>query len=309
MRLTWQLDLDATLSRTTLIFSIVILTTCFLIMPLSVHAGGDCDSVLKEGVFDRSQVRQKSYSSMIVAWQLPQLTASSELLNAWSNCMLGQKGVAAVLEVQDDRNLVYTVKYGPISNGLVSSTITSGPAISGGAATNPEELALLRTGKKILIGGTSVHIRRNSPTEPGSISINTDSGPSNRYPGKVVSAPAFPTQISGTHNLVGHWIMHHMYKGKTYQHDMFFTLQENQTITGNGGYPAGKQYSYAWKIESGLVTQNRIMLTVRYTAGITGTTMHMEGNISQDGTRIEDGKWDDNYGGQTRVGTWTAIKD
>ena len=165
----------------------------------------------------------------------------------------------------------------------------------------------LATGKDITVGGASVHILRNK-AEAVSIIINSDSGSGNRFAGKIISVPKFPAR-SPIPNLVGHWTMIHMYNGQSYIHDMNVTGQDTQSITGDGGHPAGQTHSFAWQIASGVVTQNKIMLTIKYTAGAAGTTMHMTGDISQNGLRIENGKWDDNFNGATREGTWRAIKD
>ena len=100
-----------------------------------------------------------------------------------------------------------------------------------------------------------------------------------------------------------------MFDGKSYPHDMYITILDNGTIAGKGGYPAGVQpYDVKWVITDSSVNENRIMLTVAYTDGEQGTIMHMTGDIAQNGSVIENGTWDDNYGGKTRNGKWTAVK-
>lgn len=243
---------EPNLSGIALVFNLI-LGAWLLIMPLAAHAQGDCDAVLRDGVFNKFNLRQNSYSSMVLAWQLAQmttsearqkvkagltipidglpvsgnfddeqfnawkqsvreslniaqtawndvsisqLTASPDLLNTWSDCMASRKGVIAELDVLDDRNLVYRVKYVP-SGPTMSAKITSGLTITGGAPVNNNELALLTTGKGITVGGASIQIRRNKPAEPVSITINTDSGPGNRYAGRIVPVPKFPAKPPG----------------------------------------------------------------------------------------------------------------
>lgn len=109
--------------------------------------------------------------------------------------------------------------------------------------------------------------------------------------------------------LNGHWMISHMFDGKSYPHDMYITRLDNGTIAGKGGYPAGGQpYNVEWVITGGSVDENRIVLTVEYTVGARGTIMHMAGDIAQNGSAIENGTWDDNAGGKTRMGTWRALK-
>jgi len=89
-----------------------------------------------------------------------------------------------------------------------------------------------------------------------------------------------------------------------YQHDMSLTQDNSGNVTGNGGYPAGGPFTYAWAITSGTVVGNAMNLTADYTLGATGTTMHMTGTIAPSGSMS--GAWDDNYGG-SRVGTWSTV--
>jgi|GEM_PF-3419603 len=96
-----------------------------------------------------------------------------------------------------------------------------------------------------------------------------------------------------------------------YSHDMTLAQDLSDAVTGNGGYPAGGPFTYAWTITSGTVVGDTITITADYTLGATGTTMHMTGTIAPDGSIS--GAWDDNFGG-SRTGTWAtssgnAIKD
>ena len=63
MLCTRQPVFDMTLSRTT-IFINLILTTCILVMPIAVRAQGGCEAPLKDGVFNRLDLRKNSYSSV-----------------------------------------------------------------------------------------------------------------------------------------------------------------------------------------------------------------------------------------------------
>jgi len=71
-------------------------------------------------------------------------------------------------------------------------------------------------------------------------------------------------------------------------------------LAGNGGYPVGGPYAYAWTITSGTVSGNQIHLAMDYTRGAS-CKMTMEGTIAQAGTMS--GTWSDNCGG-TRTSTW-----
>jgi hypothetical protein len=90
--------------------------------------------------------------------------------------------------------------------------------------------------------------------------------------------------------------------GGNYNHDMILAQDGSGNVIGSGGYPAGGPYSFAWVITSGTVVGSNITLTIDYTLGAVGTTMHMTGTIAANGTMS--GDWDDNYGGGTRNGTW-----
>jgi hypothetical protein len=90
--------------------------------------------------------------------------------------------------------------------------------------------------------------------------------------------------------------------GGTYTHDAVL-VQVGDIVTGSGGYPTGGPFTYAWTITSGVVSGDGITLTVEYTLGAVGTTMHMSGTIALNGSIS--GAWDDNLNGGYREGTWT----
>jgi hypothetical protein len=89
-----------------------------------------------------------------------------------------------------------------------------------------------------------------------------------------------------------------------YSHDMTLAQDGLDNLTGSGGYMSGSPYTYAWTVTSGTVVGDTINITADYTLGAVGTTMHMVGTIAANGTMS--GTWDDNYGGSTRVGTWST---
>ncbi len=100
----------------------------------------------------------------------------------------------------------------------------------------------------------------------------------------------------------GSWVVVFEYGG-SYPHDMMLTQDGSGNLTGSGGYLAGNPpYSFAWTITSGVVDGDTISMTMDYTVGAVGTTMHMTGTIAGDGTMS--GDWDDNYNGGSREGTW-----
>ncbi len=87
-----------------------------------------------------------------------------------------------------------------------------------------------------------------------------------------------------------------------YSHDMFLTQDSSDNLSGNGGYPAGGPFSYAWTIDSGTVVGNTINISMHYTLGAV-CTMTMTGTIAPSGTMS--GTWADNCGGP-RTGDWTT---
>ena len=85
--------------------------------------------------------------------------------------------------------------------------------------------------------------------------------------------------------------------GGSYPHDMFLTQDSLGNITGNGGYLAGSPpYSYEWVIDTGTIAGSNVSLTMHYTVGAVGTTMHMTGIVAPDGLSMS-GVWDDDFGG------------
>ncbi len=89
-----------------------------------------------------------------------------------------------------------------------------------------------------------------------------------------------------------------------YSHDMVLSQDILDNVSGNGGYPAGGPFTFAWNVTSGNVTGNTITLISDYTLGAVGTTMNMVGTIALDGSMS--GTWNDNYGGGYREGTWST---
>ena len=104
-------------------------------------------------------------------------------------------------------------------------------------------------------------------------------------------------------DVTGNWVVSFEYLGGYYSHDMVLTQDGLGNITGSGGYPAGGPYSFAWTITSGSISGSNTSLTMDYTVGAVGTTMHMTGTVADNGTMS--GNWDDNYGG-IRTGTWST---
>jgi hypothetical protein len=90
-----------------------------------------------------------------------------------------------------------------------------------------------------------------------------------------------------------------------YEHDATLAQNDMGEVTGSGGYPAGETQTFSWVITDGEVDGDTINLTMDYTFGATGTTMHMTGTIAEDGSMS--GTWDDNYGGEERNGTWETV--
>lgn len=88
-----------------------------------------------------------------------------------------------------------------------------------------------------------------------------------------------------------------------YVHDATLS-QTGLAVTGNGGYPAGGTFSYAWSITSGSVVGNHVHLVMDYTHGAS-CTMTMDGDVAAGGT-ISGGIWSDNCFG-ARSGTWASV--
>ncbi|MDQ3076263.1 MAG: hypothetical protein M3Q34_04000 [bacterium] len=124
----------------------------------------------------------------------------------------------------------------------------------------------------------------------------------------MFSAVAFKAQaVAPAWDTSGSYVVGFQLTGSSdvYSHDMTLVQNSSGSITsGNGGYPAGGPHTFAWTVSSGVVTGNVINLTSAYTLGAIGTTTHMTGTISPDGSMS--GTWDDNYGGGSRTGTWST---
>lgn len=117
-----------------------------------------------------------------------------------------------------------------------------------------------------------------------------------------------PTNATSTWDVTGNYVTRFVFGGN-YDHDMVLSQDGLGNVTGNGGYPAGGVHTYAWTIDSGLVSGNNISFTAHYTASADAvmplTTMHVIGTIADDGTMS--GTWDDNYQAGSRNGTWSTI--
>jgi hypothetical protein len=96
--------------------------------------------------------------------------------------------------------------------------------------------------------------------------------------------------------------------GTDYAHDMSLVQDGLGNLTGDGGYPAGGAYTYAWVLTSGMVDGDTVHIHADYTAPADAVTpltvMHMMGTIALDGSMS--GTWSDNYQGGARAGTWTT---
>jgi hypothetical protein len=124
----------------------------------------------------------------------------------------------------------------------------------------------------------------------------------------LIAAVSFSSLAYAAENwdVTGTWKFNYEWLGSYYEHDAFLT-QTGDIITGNGGFPVGGPYAYAWTITDGSITDDQIVLTMDYTVGAPGTTMHMTGTINPDGSIL--GNWDDNYPASTettRESTWES---
>jgi hypothetical protein len=111
-----------------------------------------------------------------------------------------------------------------------------------------------------------------------------------------------------TWDTTGSYVINMNYLGTDYAHDMHLTQSNADTLTGNGGSPAGAN-TYTWVINSGTVSGNAISFTANYTATADAVTpqtvLTVNGTIANDGTMS--GTWSDNYQGGQRSGTWTTV--
>jgi hypothetical protein len=73
-------------------------------------------------------------------------------------------------------------------------------------------------------------------------------------------------------------VMYHYASGSWSQLSSCST--SGNTVTCNGGYPAGGPFTYSWHVTSGTVTGNNINLNIVYDTGATGTLMTMTGTIA-----------------------------
>lgn len=104
-------------------------------------------------------------------------------------------------------------------------------------------------------------------------------------------------------NTSGTWNIAFDYLGTPYVHDMTLSQDGAGNLTGNGGYPAGGPYTYAWVIDTGSVSDNTVHMDTHYTAGAV-CTMTIDGVVATT-TGTMSGTWSDNCG-LARSGTWAT---
>ena len=78
------------------------------------------------------------------------------------------------------------------------------------------------------------------------------------------------------------------WQGSNYVHSANLN-QTKSDVTGDGGYPAGGPYTYAWTITNGYVSGNHLHLVMDYMKGA-NCTMTMDGDINSPGN-ITNGTW------------------
>jgi hypothetical protein len=105
--------------------------------------------------------------------------------------------------------------------------------------------------------------------------------------------------------LQGHWLVDMEDQGEIKNHEGWFTTDSSE-LSGYGGYPAGKNHIYGWKVTSGIATSKEVMFTAIYNLGAPGTKMQVELKWINS-SRLE-GTWSDNLGGQYRGGTMVFRK-
>lgn len=97
--------------------------------------------------------------------------------------------------------------------------------------------------------------------------------------------------------------------GGDYDYDVNLAQDGSGNLTGTGNYPVGGPTSYSWTLSSGSVDGNTISFVAPYTAGPDAltplTTLNVTGTITAGG--LMSGTWTDNYQGNARNGTWSAI--
>ncbi len=116
--------------------------------------------------------------------------------------------------------------------------------------------------------------------------------------------PATTNAVAPNWNTTGNYVVSFEYLGSYYNHDMVLSQNGLGEVTGNGGYPAGGPFAYAWMIDTGsMVSANSIHLNTHYTLGAV-CSMTIDGTVSLGGTMS--GTWSDDCSGP-RTGSWSTI--
>ncbi|MDP3956696.1 MAG: hypothetical protein Q8P97_01745 [bacterium] len=117
----------------------------------------------------------------------------------------------------------------------------------------------------------------------------------------AIAMPAGATALPNW-DVTGNYVVAFDYLGTPYSHDVVLAQDSGGNIAGNGGYPAGGSFTYAWTIDSGSVVADAIHLDTHYTVGAV-CNMTIDGTIDSGGTMS--GIWSDNCDG-SRTGTWST---
>ena len=125
--------------------------------------------------------------------------------------------------------------------------------------------------------------------------------------GSFGATPQVARAITLNWDTTGSYVLDMVYNGDSYLHDMSLVQDDQGSLAGNGGSPAGANM-YTWVINSGSVSENSINFTANYTATPDAvepqTVLTLTGTIAPDGTMS--GTWSDNYQAGSREGTWST---
>lgn len=120
-----------------------------------------------------------------------QLSASPEILTAWTNCMNGQHGIVDTTKADDATNVFFTVRF--VASGAVTqATVENSIDIQNATATSSSQLAQFSEGKTINAAQKSVHLKRVQSRQPITITLNTTEGSVTRYVPPILPIPPFP---------------------------------------------------------------------------------------------------------------------